>query len=99
MVLNPVSTDATAFHPSTTVTGAGGELKLFAQVGISLLQGWLVDPDSPESPVLNRIQDYGTAVGVIVEADHLTNGIFVYYSSSRTSPRSRPRTIHRCTSI
>jgi hypothetical protein len=99
MDLNPVSTDATAFHPLTTVTGASGDLKLFEQVGISFLHGWLVDPDSPESPVFRRVQDYDAAVCVIAEADHLTNGIFVYYSSSRTSPCSRPRTIHRCTSI
>ncbi|KIM36382.1 hypothetical protein M413DRAFT_449253 [Hebeloma cylindrosporum] len=77
MDLNPVFTDATAFHPSTTLTGAGGELKLFEQVGISLLHGWLVDPDSPEAPVLRRVQDYDTAVGLIAEVDHLTNGKFV----------------------
>ena len=77
MDLNPVFTDATAFHPSTTLTGAGGELKLFEQVGISLLHGWLVDPDSPEAPVLRRVQDYDSAVGLIAEVDHLTNGKFV----------------------
>jgi len=77
MDLNPVFTDATSFHPSTTVTGAGGELKLFEQVGISLLHGWLVDPDSPEAPALKRVQDYDTAVGLIAEVDHLTNGKFV----------------------
>ena len=77
MDLNPVFTDATSFHPSTTVAGAGGELKLFEQVGISLLHGWLVDPDSPEAPALKRVQDYDTAVGLIAEVDHLTNGKFV----------------------
>jgi hypothetical protein len=77
MDLNPVFTDATSFHPSTTLTGAGGELKLFQQVGISLLHGWLVDPDSPEAPVLRRVQDYDSAVGLIAEVDHLTNGKFV----------------------
>ena len=77
MDLNPVFTDATSFHPSTTVVGAGGELKLFEQVGISLLHGWLVDPDGPEAPVLRRIKDYDSAVGLIAEVDHLTNGRFV----------------------
>ena len=74
MDLNPVFTAANTFHPSGT---AGGELKLFEHVNIPLLHGWLVDPDSPEAPVLNRIQDYDTAVALIAEADHLTNGRFV----------------------
>jgi hypothetical protein len=89
MDLNPIFTDATSFHPSA---GAGGEFRLFEQVGISLLHGWLVDPDSPEAPVLRRIQDYDSAVGLIAEVDHLTNGRFVvddralHVQSDATSP-------------
>ncbi|KAH9474470.1 Ubiquitin carboxyl-terminal hydrolase MINDY-1 [Psilocybe cubensis] len=85
MDLNPVFTAADSFHPSGS---AGGELKLFEQVNIPLLHGWLVDPDSTEAPVLKRIQDYDTAVTLIAEADHLTNGRFVVDDSTvlSTSP-------------
>ncbi|KDR66426.1 hypothetical protein GALMADRAFT_259177 [Galerina marginata CBS 339.88] len=75
MDLNPTFTAATSFRPSGST--AGGELKLFEQVNIPLLHGWLVDPDSVEAPVLQRVQDYDTAVGLIAEVDHLTNGRFV----------------------
>ncbi|KAF8965798.1 hypothetical protein BDZ97DRAFT_1811069 [Flammula alnicola] len=77
MDLNPLFTSATSFHPSSTANGAGGELKLFEQVGIPLLHGWLVDPNSAEASVIQRIKDYDSAVGLIAEVDHLTNGRFV----------------------
>jgi hypothetical protein len=73
MDLNPVFTSSNAFHPS----GFGGELKLFHHVGIPLVHGWLVDPDSPEAEVFSRVNDYDAAVGLIAEVDHLTNGKFV----------------------
>ena len=75
MDLNPDFTSATTFHPSDST--AGGELKLFEHVNIPLLHGWLVDPGSPEAAVLRRIHDYDTAVNLIAEVDHLTNGRFV----------------------
>ncbi|PPQ79029.1 hypothetical protein CVT25_002338 [Psilocybe cyanescens] len=83
MDLNPVFTAADSFHPSGA---AGGELKLFEQVNISLLHGWLVDPDSSEAPVLKRIQDYDTAVALIAEVDHLTNGRFVVDDTASSNP-------------
>ncbi|KAF4613095.1 hypothetical protein D9613_010812 [Agrocybe pediades] len=91
MDLNPVFTAANLFHPSGA---AGGELKLFEHVNIPLVHGWLVDPDSPEGPVMKRIQDYDTAVALIAEVDHLTNGKFVVSDtepvagSSSNSPAS-----------
>jgi hypothetical protein len=74
MDLNPVFTSPTAFRPAGA---GGGELKLFQQVGIKLVHGWLVDPDSQESKALERAPDYDTAASLIAEVDHLTNGRFV----------------------
>ncbi|PPQ78886.1 hypothetical protein CVT24_012273 [Panaeolus cyanescens] len=76
MDLNPLFTSATSFQPAGTHEGAG-ELKLFSQAGIQLVHGWLVDPNSPEAPVISKVKDYDTAVALIAEADHLTNGQFV----------------------
>jgi len=73
MDLNPVFTSPTAFRPATT----GGELALFASVGIALVHGWLVDPESPEYPAIELVQDYDSATNLIVEADVLTQGLFV----------------------
>lgn len=73
MDLNPLFTMATSFRPA----GAGGELKLFEQVGISLVHGWLVDPEGPEGKTLEKFQDYDSAVSLIAEVDHLTHGRFV----------------------
>ncbi|KAF9484257.1 DUF544-domain-containing protein [Pholiota conissans] len=89
MDLNPLFTSATSFQPSPTTNGAGGELKLFEHVGIPLIHGWLVDPDSPEAAVIQRIKDYDSAVELIAEVDHLTNGKFVVDETlplSSTSP-------------
>ncbi|TFK34546.1 hypothetical protein BDQ12DRAFT_636239 [Crucibulum laeve] len=72
--LNPLFTAATSFRPAGT---GGGELKLFEQVGIPLIHGWLVDPASPEAAVMQNIEDYDTGVNLIAEADHLTNGRLV----------------------
>ncbi|KAF8149069.1 hypothetical protein B0H34DRAFT_194107 [Crassisporium funariophilum] len=71
--LNPVFTSLTSFRPA----GDGGALQLFAQVNIPLVHGWLVDPSSPEYPVLKRVRDYDNAVMLIAEVDHLTRGKFV----------------------
>ncbi|KAI9454809.1 hypothetical protein F5148DRAFT_1277295 [Russula earlei] len=73
MDLNPVFTSCTAFRPATT----GGELALFASAGITLVHGWLVDPESPEYAPVSRVQDYDSAVNLIVEADVLTRGLLV----------------------
>ncbi|TFK50184.1 DUF544-domain-containing protein [Heliocybe sulcata] len=75
MDLNPVFTGASSFRPAGD--GSGGELKLFEQADIKLVHGWLVDPDSPEHPVVSRVQDYDSAVNLIVEADVVTQGRLV----------------------
>lgn len=76
MDLNPVFTSPTVFRPSGSI-GAGGELELFEHVGIPLVHGWLVDPESTDAGILKRINDYDAAVELIAEVDHLTNGKFV----------------------
>jgi hypothetical protein len=73
MDLNPVFTSITAFRPGTT----GGELALFASVGIELVHGWLIDPESSEHAAVSRVQDYDSAMNLIVEADVLTRGLLV----------------------
>ena len=73
MDLNPVFTSSTAFRPATT----GGELALFASAGISLVHGWLIDPESPEHAAVSRVRDYDSAMNLIVEADVLTRGLLV----------------------
>lgn len=89
MDLNPVFTSPTAFRPSGV---GGGELKLFQHVGIKLVHGWLADPDSQEAKALERAPDYDTAVGLIAEADHLTNGRFVVdEANNAASGSSSPR--------
>ncbi|TFK21464.1 hypothetical protein FA15DRAFT_79169 [Coprinopsis marcescibilis] len=82
MDLNPVFTSSTEFRPS----GLGGELKLFEQVGIRLVHGWLVDPGSQEANALERAPDYDTAVSLIAEVDHLTHGKFVVEEVNGTDP-------------
>ena len=78
MDLNPLFTGSTSFRPAGE---AGGELKLFEQAGVRLAHGWLVDPSSPEYAVVARMQDYDTAVNLLVEADYLTKGHFVVAES------------------
>jgi hypothetical protein len=73
MDLNPVFTSSTTFRPATT----GGELALFASAGISLVHGWLIDPESPEYTAVSRVKDYDSAMNLIVEADVLTRGLLV----------------------
>ena len=73
MDLNPVFTSTTAFRPATT----GGELALFSSAGITLVHGWLVDPEGPEYAAVKRVGDYDSAMNLIVEADVLTSGLLV----------------------
>lgn len=73
MDLNPLFTGITSFRPAE----AGGELKLFEHAGIKLVHGWLVDPSAPEYQAVSRTQDYDTSVNLIVEADHLSQGLLV----------------------
>ncbi|KAJ7589815.1 hypothetical protein C8J56DRAFT_936270 [Mycena floridula] len=73
MDLNPLFTNAKSFRPA----GDGGELKLFQQVGIELVHGWLVDPESQEAAVMAKTEDYDNAVNLIVSADHTAKGQLV----------------------
>lgn len=75
MDLNPVFTDITKFRPSGP-SGSGG-LELFSHTGISLVHGWLADPDSAEYDAVKRSVDYDNSVNLIVEADDLTQGRLV----------------------
>jgi hypothetical protein len=78
MDLNPVFTTATSFRPA----GAGGELKLSEQVGIKFIYGWVVDPDGEEAYAVRQTADYDSAVNLIAEADHTTNGHLVLCEDS-----------------
>ncbi|EJD06467.1 uncharacterized protein FOMMEDRAFT_144501 [Fomitiporia mediterranea MF3/22] len=84
MDLNPLFTSPTAFRPA----GDNGALKLFEQVGIPLVHGWLADPTSPEYHVLSSTEDYDTSVNLIVEADTLAKGQLVVdeYAPGPSSP-------------
>ncbi|KAG6895110.1 hypothetical protein C0992_003121 [Termitomyces sp. T32_za158] len=75
--LNPLFTSSTSFQPANET--AGGELLLFSQVGIDLVHGWLVDPDSPEARAMREenTEDYDSAVALIAEVDHITGGLLV----------------------
>jgi hypothetical protein len=74
MVLNLVFIAATSFHPA----GAGGELKLFEQVRIKLVHGWVVDTCSGEAHAVGKTADHDSAVNLIAEANHTTNGPSYY---------------------
>ncbi|KAL5503846.1 hypothetical protein ACEPAH_7917 [Sanghuangporus vaninii] len=78
MDLNPLFTSATAFRPH----GDNGALKLFEQANIPLVHGWLADPSQPEYQALSRIEDYDSAVNLIVEADSLAKGQLVVDESA-----------------
>ncbi|KAF7789771.1 hypothetical protein EIP86_000717 [Pleurotus ostreatoroseus] len=91
MDLNPLFTGVTSFRPA----GQGGELQLFERAGIQLVHGWLVDPSTPESQVLSRVEDYDTAVNLIAEADHLSSGQLVASDNgpSLSKPGSNERVL------
>jgi ubiquitin carboxyl-terminal hydrolase MINDY-1/2 len=63
--LNPLFTGISSFRPA----GEGGQLKLFDLVGIKLVHGWLVDPDSQEFAALSKTEDYDTSLDAIVAGD------------------------------
>lgn len=88
MDLNPLFTGATAFRPA----GEGGELKLFEHVGIKLVHGWLVDPASPEASVMCKVEDYDSAVNLIVDADHTSKGRLVVSDDAIEAGPSSPTT-------
>jgi ubiquitin carboxyl-terminal hydrolase MINDY-1/2 len=75
MDLNPVFTDTTKFRPAGP-SGSGG-LELFSHARISLVHGWLVDPESQEYDAIEKSGDYDSSVNIIVEVDHLTQGYLV----------------------
>ncbi|ESK86037.1 protein fam63a-like [Moniliophthora roreri MCA 2997] len=79
MDLNPLFTGCKSFRPE----GHGGELMLFQQVGIDLVHGWIVDPNTDEAKVLSKsyAEDYDSAVVLIAEVDHLTKGQLVVHDT------------------
>ncbi|KAI0264818.1 hypothetical protein BGY98DRAFT_1038622 [Russula aff. rugulosa BPL654] len=72
-------------HPAATTDG---ELALFDSAGISLVHGWLIDPESPEYPAFSRVKDYDSAMNLIVEADVLTRGLFVGHGAQDDGDRA-----------
>jgi hypothetical protein len=68
---------AQALNALNATATTDGELALFASVGISLVHGWLIDPESPECPAISRVKHYDSAMNLIVEADVLTCGLLV----------------------
>lgn len=78
MDLNPVFTGSRHFRPS----GDGGALALFEHAGITLVHGWLVDPDSPEYSAVSATSDYDAAAMLVAEADHLTHGQLVLHEDN-----------------
>lgn len=88
MDLNPLFTGATSFRPG----GAGGELDLFKQAGIELVHGWLVDPATPEAPVLAKYPDYDAAAILIADADHISHGHLVTDGAEPVAPQAGPST-------
>ncbi|KII84366.1 hypothetical protein PLICRDRAFT_362528 [Plicaturopsis crispa FD-325 SS-3] len=76
MDLNPLFTSPTSFRPSTSDSTQPDPLALFAQTGIPLVHGWLVDPASTEAHAIQKmgVADYDGAVDKIVEADVLADG-------------------------
>lgn len=92
MDLNPLFTSPTSFRPSTSLSSlslstpssssssspsSDGALELFSHAGIKLVHGWLVDPETSEYETIKRLEDYDSAVNLIVEADVLTQGQLV----------------------
>jgi len=75
MDLNPLFTACTAFRPQ----GRGGALQLFEKAGIELVHGWLVDVGTPAHQAFEnaKVEDYDTALNLLVEVDDLTGGQFV----------------------
>jgi ubiquitin carboxyl-terminal hydrolase MINDY-1/2 len=70
------------FRPAMT----GGELALFASADITLVHGWLVDPDSPE--YVARVKD--SATNLIIEVDVLTRGLLVGNSAENDGDGAGP---------
>ncbi|EEB98181.1 hypothetical protein MPER_02356, partial [Moniliophthora perniciosa FA553] len=77
--LNPLLRECKSFRPE----GHGEELMLFEQVGIDLVHGWIVDPNTDEAKVLSKphAEDYDSAVVLIAEVDHLTKGQLVVHDT------------------
>ncbi|KAL4066721.1 hypothetical protein V8B97DRAFT_1948536 [Scleroderma yunnanense] len=87
--LNPQFTAVDSFRPR----GDGGELQLFAEAGIKLVHGWVVDPESRAATVLSRVSDYDSAVMLIADADHLTKGRLLHsdaFNDTSDGSETRP---------
>jgi hypothetical protein len=55
----------------------GWKPTLFASAGIDLVHGWVIDPESSEYAAVSRVQDYDSAMNLIIEANVLTRGLLV----------------------
>jgi MINDY deubiquitinase len=64
-----------AFNPvftSPKFSPISEELRLFAGVGILLVHGWIVDPESEEYPAILQVEDYESAQDLIADVNYLT---------------------------
>ncbi len=66
-----------SIHPHVPPHRDGWEPTLFASTGIDLIHGWLINPESPEYAAILHVQDYDSAMNLIVEVDVLTHSLFV----------------------
>ena len=105
MDLNAVFTSTTPYRSATTQTS--GEHALFVGVEITPVHGWLIGPEGPEYAAIKRMDDYKSAINLIVEADLLTSSLFFgtgyvesgdacrplpsYHTSSSSTPLTSPR--------
>ena len=74
MDLNAVFTSTTPYRSDTTQTS--GEHALFVGGEITPVHGWLIGPEGPEYAAIKRMDDYESAINLIVEADVLTSSLF-----------------------
>ncbi|KDQ15964.1 hypothetical protein BOTBODRAFT_54434 [Botryobasidium botryosum FD-172 SS1] len=80
--VNPLFTGVSSFRASDSDSG---ELQLFSLCNLQLVHGWLPDPASPEHLALMRVQDYDTAINLIVAAQDI---------AARPDPRDPPSPIN-----
>ena len=69
--LHAVFASTTAYRSTTT----GGEHALFVGAGITPVHSWLVGPERPEYAAIKRMEDYESAMNLIVEADVLRSSL------------------------
>jgi hypothetical protein len=72
MDLDAVFTSTTAYRSATT----DGEHALFVGAGITPVHCWLVGPEGLEYATIKCMEDYDSAMNLVVEADVLPSSLF-----------------------